>query len=324
MAHTQTIPVNQAELIQFYRRALLAGVPLDQLDRKVKRLLERSHTSQSQEHQDDQKRDKRLIAAIPRAIRFGATMVPIVLIALGVSLVGSAVMPIFGYYLYTVPQMRATDLLAPIPRENVLDVMPLVIAEAKTNDEEDAVDEGKDTDMGPIVVDTKLDYTNLSNWFGDGGLPQLSKRTQDDEKIIEYRIDIPKVDIANAMVTVGGDNLNNGLIQYQGTSLPGKAGSPVIFGHSVLRQFYNPKESNPRRYTSIFSKIMTLQKGDKIYVTVGNAKYTYVVQEKSQVKPTDTFILSQRYDAKQLKLVTCVPEGTYLYRGVVTAQLIAD
>ncbi len=323
MAKKQPIPVNQVELIQFYRRALLAGVPLDQLDKKVSKLLERNRTTQDQEHVDDQHRDRRLISAIPRAVRWGATMVPIVLIGLGLWLVGSAVMPIFGYYFNTMPELRAAELLTPIPRDRVLDVTPLVIAEAKTFDEELNTLEDSEN-MGPIIVDTKLDYTNLSNWFTEGGLPQLAKKSGEDDEVIEYRLDIPKVDVVNAQVVVGGDNLNNSLIQYQGTALPGKAGSPVIFGHSVLRQFYNPKETNPRRYTSIFSKIMTLQAGDKIYLTVGNAKYTYIVQGKSEVKPTDTFILAQRYDSKQLKLVTCVPEGTYLRRGVITAQLVAD
>lgn len=323
MAHRQTIPVNQAELIQFYRRALLAGVSLDQLDKKVQKLLERNHTTQKQEQVDDGARDKRFMSSLPKAVRLGAVLLPIVLIGLGIALVGSAVMPIFGYYLSTVPEMRAADLLVPIPRENVLDVTPLVITEAQASDQR-PTNPDDDGEMNPIIVDTKLDYTNLNNWFGEGGLPQLAKQTGEDEQIQEYRLDIPKLGIANALVTVGGDNLNNSLIQYQGTALPGKSGAPVIFGHSVLRQFYNPKESNPRRYTSIFSKIMTLQKGDKIFITVGNAQYTYAVQDKTEVKPTDTFILAQRYDAKQLKLVTCVPEGTYLRRGVITAQLIAN
>jgi LPXTG-site transpeptidase (sortase) family protein len=323
MAHKQNIPVNQAELIQFYRRALLAGVSLDQLDKKVKKLLERNHTTQKQEQVDDGARDKRFMLRLPKAVRLGAVLLPIVLIGMGVALVGSAVMPIFGYYLSTVPEMRANDLLAPIPRESVLDVTPLVITEAYASDDR-PVNSDDEGEMNPIVVDTKLDYTNLTNWFGDSGLPQLVKQTGEDEQIQEYRLDIPKLDVTNALVVIGGDNLNNSLIQYQGTALPGKSGAPVIFGHSVLRQFYNPKESNPRRYTSIFSKIMTLQKGDKIFVTVGNAQYTYAVQDKTEVKPTDTFILAQRYDAKQLKLVTCVPEGTYLRRGIITAQLIAN
>jgi sortase A len=185
-------------------------------------------------------------------------------------------------------------------------------------------DNSEDNELEPIVVDTKLDYTNLNNWFADGTLPMIKQPEEIDTSVTEYRLDIPKVDISNAIVKVGSDNLNKSLAQYQGTALPGKAGSPVIFGHSVLRQFYNPKETNPRRYMSIFSKIMTLQKGDRIYLTVNGAQYTYIVEEKTEVKPIDTYILAQRYDVKQLKLVTCVPEGTYLRRGVVTARLLTN
>jgi LPXTG-site transpeptidase (sortase) family protein len=69
---------------------------------------------------------------------------------------------------------------------------------------------------------------------------------------------------------------------------------------------------------------MTLEKGDRIYLYYGDARYTYMVEAKTEVKPTDTYILSQDYSSRQLKLVTCTPEGTYLRRGVVTAQLIRD
>jgi LPXTG-site transpeptidase (sortase) family protein len=69
---------------------------------------------------------------------------------------------------------------------------------------------------------------------------------------------------------------------------------------------------------------MTLKPGDKIYLTHRNVKYTYQVQSNTEVEPTDVFILAQRHDTRQLKLVTCVPEGTVLRRGVVIAQLIKD
>jgi LPXTG-site transpeptidase (sortase) family protein len=67
---------------------------------------------------------------------------------------------------------------------------------------------------------------------------------------------------------------------------------------------------------------MTLKKGDEIKILDDGITYTYQVMEKTEVKPEDTYILAQRRDAKLLKLVTCTPEGTYLRRGVVTAQLI--
>ncbi len=95
----------------------------------------------------------------------------------------------------------------------------------------------------------------------------------------------------------------------------------MIFGHSVLRQFYNPKVTNPRRYISIFSYIMTLKKGDEIIVKDDAISYTYVVTAKTEVKPDDRYILEQQRNIRELKLITCVPEGTFLRRGVITAQL---
>jgi sortase A len=65
-----------------------------------------------------------------------------------------------------------------------------------------------------------------------------------------------------------------------------------------------------------------LQNGDEIIVDFDGITYKYVVTDKFEVKPEDVYILEQRYDNKELKLVTCVPEGTFLRRGVIVAQLV--
>lgn len=168
----------------------------------------------------------------------------------------------------------------------------------------------------PVVVAQEIDYTDLSNWFPDKQMPLIGP-----ENAKRYSLAIPKLNINEAQVVEGGVNLDHNLIQYPGTADPGQLGSPVIFGHSVLRQFYNPAIDNPRRYTSIFSTIMTLEAGDKIFITNDNVTYAYKVFAKMEVKPEDTYILEQHYDVHELKLVTCVPEGTVLRRGVVLAQL---
>src|SRR5690606_29905273 len=105
------------------------------------------------------------------------------------------------------------------------------------------------------------DFTQASNWFTGESFPQTT-----NSKITHYTISIPDVDVANAVVAIGGEDLSESLIQYPGTANPGQLGSPVVFGHSVLRQFYNPDEDNSRRYISIFSKIMTLEDGAEIIV----------------------------------------------------------
>jgi len=325
-ATTQThqASINRAEVINLYRKALQSGVSIATLDEKIQTMLERSKIVQTAESSADKNWKSRVWNLLPKAIRLGAAMVPVLMILIGVGLVGSAVWPIMVYFIQTLPGMQLAKLEAPIPQENIIDVTPLVSAESQASGLVAGETTSADNELDPIVVDTKLDYTNLNNWFADGTLPVISRSDDLDQGITEYRLDIPKVEIVNALVKVGSEELNKNLAQYQGTALPGRSGSPVIFGHSVLRQFYNPKETNPRRYMSIFSKIMTLTKGDKIYVTVNGAQYTYIVEDKTEVKPTDTYILAQRYDVKQLKLVTCVPEGTFLRRGVVTARLVIN
>jgi LPXTG-site transpeptidase (sortase) family protein len=256
---------------------------------------------------------------IPFATRMFVNVVPALCIIVGIFLVGNATWPLFSYFLFSSSDLQ-TSLLSPIPRDQVLDIMPKVVAQAAESNNAKILGSEtiQDTASAPVIMPTELDYTNLSNWFPNSSLPDSS-----EESTVEYQLDIPAVNIENARIKMGGTNLDHNLIQYPGTAMPGQSGEPVIFGHSVLRQFYNPSEKNPRRYFSIFSKIMTLKPGDKIYLTYDNIKYTYEVREHDVVDPDDTAILEQRYDMKALKLVTCYPEGTYLKRGVVTAELVS-
>lgn len=305
------------DLIRLYRRAIVEGVAITKIEEKLEKLMDRFVVADNRETSEVKEKDKHYRRSIPRVLRLGAAILPTVLLLLGLGLVGSATLPILGYYVSDFSD-NLGELKSPVSADQLLDSTPLALTATQ---EASGTDFGTlvNDDSGPIILNSALDYTNLSNWFS-GSEVSLNA----DQEAVTYTLDIPDLKISNAQVLVGGTDLNHSLIQYPGTALPGQAGSPVIFGHSVLRQFYSPAETNPRRYNSIFSFIMTLEKGDKIYLTHDNVRYTYVVQSKTEVKPTDTFILSQRYDARQLKLVTCVPEGTYLRRGVITAQLVRE
>ena len=302
----------KTELIGLYRKALRSGVSLQSIESKIDRHINRLQTAQRVEKTEDVVRIQQVKRRLPMVVRVGALIVPLLFLGVGFYLVGSAVVPILGYYVQGETDVQTHTLISPIPKDQVMDVMPLVI---------DAQQENKSLIAEVEIIDTELDYTNLNNWFDLDALAEVALPEVGSE-ITEYVIDIPKLNIANAVVKVGGVDLNESLIAYKGTALPGKPGAPVVFGHSVLRQFYNPSEKNPRRYNSIFSTIMTLKTGDPIYVTVKGVRYTYTVNNKTEVKPEDVYILIQKYDSKQLKLVTCTPEGTYLRRGVVTAQLV--
>lgn len=235
-------------------------------------------------------------------------LLPAVSMTLGSLLLVSAFWPIISYFLFTSPALRSAKLASPVPEVPVVR-QKSVVTEVRAAESAD--------EIRPRVVQGELDYTDLSNWFPTPeGSDALA--TTDDK---EYSISIPSLNIENAIVKIGGTNLDNNLIQYPGTADPGEFGAPVIFGHSTLKQFYNPSTKNPRRYLSLFSKIMDMKVGDLIYVDYDGIRYTYSVQKKVEVKPEDTYILEQEYNARQLKLITCVPNGTYLRRGVVLAQL---
>lgn len=312
--HHSQPAVPQAQLVAVYRQALHQGVSLDTLNQKVEKYLDQTKSSSHFEEEVETKREKKLTSQVSPLVRLVAWILPVLFVGIGIYLVGSASGPILSHMVQQAPLLAQANLSAPIPSDQVIDIVPAVVTSGQ---------DSSDTAQAPAawepkILDVELDYTNLSNWFDNSALAAESI----EEEV--YYLDIPAVDIEQAEVRIGGTNLNQSLIQYPGTADPGELGSPVIFGHSVLRQFYNPSAKNPRRYTSIFSYIMTLKPGDKIYVTHEGAKYTYVVTDKTEVKPEDTYILSQQHNVRALKLVTCTPEGTYLRRGVITAQLVEN
>jgi len=152
----------------------------------------------------------------------------------------------------------------------------------------------------PTAITDDLDLTKASNWFYGGA----AKEEFYASKISFYTISIPKLKIENAVVAIGGDDLSKSLIQYPGTAVPGKLGNSVIFGHSVLPIFFNPKE-----YISIFSTLPSLKKGDEIIVNYDSVTYQYIAESNFDVYPTDIQVLQQDKTDSFLTLVTCVPPG---------------
>jgi len=158
--------------------------------------------------------------------------------------------------------------------------------------------------------DTSLDYTNANVWFPKK--PQ-KKVTQ---AVSAYTLKISKLGINNAMVVIAGDDLNTSVIHYGGTALPGQVGNGVLFGHSILPQFFDPKN-----YKSIFSTLPKLEIGDTISIMYDGIEYTYIVQEMNVTSPDDLTMLDQPHDDSYITLVTCVPPGTYWQRLHVLAKL---
>ena len=163
-----------------------------------------------------------------------------------------------------------------------------------------------------------VDYTQLSSWFIEDKNSDIthSKELLSASNNKSYLLSIPKLGIKNALVEIGSMDLKNSIIHYPQTAFPGQLGNTVIFGHSVLPQFFNPKS-----YLTIFSTLFKLTVGDKITIRYDNIDYTYLVEDIYEIKATDFSVLDQRYDGKYLTLVTCSPPGTYLRRLIIKATI---
>lgn len=175
------------------------------------------------------------------------------------------------------------------------------------------VQKGSQSEAGASSQD--LDYTRASNWFVGGA------KRQDfvSGDISFYTLSIPALGIEAATVAIGGEDLSDSLIQYPGTAPPGKTGNAVIFGHSILPQFFDPNN-----YLAIFSTLPNLKKGNEIYVNYDGISYKYRVENLFEVKPADIQVLEQSTSDSYLSLITCTPPGHPLKpkRLIIRARIV--
>lgn len=169
------------------------------------------------------------------------------------------------------------------------------------------------------IFSTNLrDFTNAQLWFPEANAQEPAYASTKLAEVKEYTLTIPKLNIFDAKVVVGGEDLSKSLLHYRPVSLPGEIGNVAIFGHSTLPQLYNVKD-----YKSIFTYLPSLEKNDEIFVNLQGVEYKYTVEEMFVVKPEEVSVLDPLTDGSYLTLITCVPPGTYWNRLVVRAKLNA-
>lgn len=155
-------------------------------------------------------------------------------------------------------------------------------------------------------------YIPSTQWFPRR--PQ--SQSENNISLKEYSLSVQRLNITNAKVIVGGDDLKKSLIHYLPKSLPGENGMISIFGHSTLPQLYDVKN-----YKTIFTYLPSLQKGDTVLANINGSSYEYEIYETFVVNPDQISVLDQKNDASYLQLITCVPPGTYWKRLIVRAKL---
>lgn len=191
-------------------------------------------------------------------------------------------------------------------QENVLS--PLPVSDIASSIQEASTVLGTDSKYSNNL----RDFTQAHLWFPT----QKDTPVQNRFSVKDYYLTIPKINISKAHVIVGGEDLSKSLVHYMPRTLPGEYGNVAIFGHSTLPQLYDSRD-----YKTIFTYLPSLEKGDKIYITVGDLEYEYEVAEMFVVMPDKISVLDQKYDASYVTLITCVPPGTWWKRLVVRAKL---
>jgi sortase A len=204
----------------------------------------------------------------------------------GFALILAVIFPLVNYQFFYAPKF--SYILSPIPEEFRNNEISLGVA-------------------------AQEDYTNINTWFKQ---TEEIKSPNEEFSSVSYLLSIPKLGIKDANVIINSQDLSKNLVQYPQTALPGQLGNTVILGHSVLPQFFNPKN-----YLTIFSLLYQMDIGDQILINFDGVEYSYRVEEIFEVKPTDLSPLRQRFDNRFLTLITCSPPGTYLRRLIVRARL---
>lgn len=211
---------------------------------------------------------------------------------------GNAVTPILSYQLTSAQNFQSDEVVSPLA----------------SGFSDFALESHFSLASQVLVEDNNLPWSfEVRNWLPETAPPEPETT---EAKIDTYSLSIPKLKIANAVVKIGVENLDKNLVHYPGTAIPGRSGVSVIFGHSVLPQFFNPTN-----YKTIFSTVPTLKENDQILIDYGDTRLVYLVQELKEVIPSDPAILAQRYDDSYLNLITCVPPGTFSRRLIVRARL---
>jgi LPXTG-site transpeptidase (sortase) family protein len=135
-----------------------------------------------------------------------------------------------------------------------------------------------------------------------------------------FYLSIPKLRIENAIVETNSNNLSpvDRLGHYKGSALPGQTGNALIYGHSVLPWFYNP-----RNYKTIFSTLDKLALGDELIITYNNVESRYKVEYEEVEKPKNIDPLEEYkpsyLNTQTVTLMTCWPPGTKSKRYMVRA-----
>lgn len=162
------------------------------------------------------------------------------------------------------------------------------------------------------IANLSTNFYDARNWY-----PEVRADGKASAPI--YFLSIPKLNIEDAEVSTTDYDLSKHLIQYSDTSIPGENGTAIVFGHSTLPNWFNPRD-----YKTIFATLHTIKNGDEIIARVDGDEHIFKVFSVTVTSPEDTNMFSQSFDNSYLTVITCTPPGTVWKRLIVRAALAPD
>ncbi len=161
---------------------------------------------------------------------------------------------------------------------------------------------------------------SLSNLFQrDSSVESETIEFEYSEK--ENSLEIPKIEVSAPLIFVENQDkvhktLDNGVVHYPDSVLPGEKGQTVILGHSASSDWPDIK------YDHVFSRLNELEEGDEIFIYFEHQKYNYSVErkiflEKGEEIPENILTTSNN----MLILVSCWPPGKNIRRIAVESTL---
>lgn len=140
-------------------------------------------------------------------------------------------------------------------------------------------------------------------------LPKRLPFTKEELYDVPNSITIPKINVNAPIVfpqttdeKILFNELENGVVHYPTSILPGRIGNTIILGHSSAYPWYKGK------YGSVFSLLNQLESGDQIIIFYQKHKYIYKVTSKEVVKKNAT--PPEQNEISQIILISCWPVGT--------------
>jgi LPXTG-site transpeptidase (sortase) family protein len=175
-------------------------------------------------------------------------------------------------------------------------------------------------DREPIVPAEAVPSPVIGETYAQAHVLPVPPRQSTVQPLPARRVVIPTIGVDSKVIQLGTKIDRRGQIawetapfavgQHKGLAGPGQNGNMVLSGH-----ISSPGEG------AIFHHLPEVKPGEGVIVSTDERQYLYRVLDVKTVTPDQVSVMDQTPDAT-LTLITCVPDGIYSHRLVVTARLV--